>query len=812
MGQSVVNPKGYGTPIVGLFNNNGAMLSYGGLLKDSVTGEHTLIISKCTLEDNEEDGITCNITIESTSINLIDSQVFNHGNTLMVKFGYLQEGKVGFGVPYYLIVKDYRINYSEMISYDIELVDEKTFTSLSKPESNEIIDETRKAILEAEGEELDVNQFEEALSKESKQELRDVFKQLNTVRNNFKERSGEYVYHYKGHNYATWDDLNAYLRRSSTVRDNEFYKIRTMTPEQRSKEYQVRISDLNWLGRTNVKIGQFLNGNRGRGIKGYYRDWFKPLKDLYGFSIPTREGRHKWLNIKLLPEGYIPYRLWEKKKADPQTVEEHKKFAEQLKKSGGSDKWIEELKKSGFMFYATEGYTKSLSSVLYEYPNKLPLSYLLTNPIKALSFDNRGNLNEKAIDEIIDILISDATLARVEADMNLSNYNNLEKYLRSLIGGPHIITDKGDGNGVVVKTRDLDAAPYMALHYKGGTGDLLEVSIDTDFNEPEYVESETMTIDPETGEMIAVTDITHNQVAGSTSGTRGYVNAAMEAVANGTQMPDKQSFFRQELPGVNYHTESPAYLSEQTSFFTSAVDNTRFSRVLPGTYFDVKPDPIEDIIAEVENRKGDLNLKRIIADASLLGNPSLRSGMNFYLGGIANRFTGKYYGLSVTHSLDAKNGYTTKLELAKIPDIDTSAKQVTRQREEVKDGERRWVYSKAKLVEFNENNNYTGRSYAAEPIGSPGEKVLFTDPRFGVSGFYNAETGGVWPTGVQPTQLRDVIQESRKAYEAESRKLRDMSYDPAASINDDEKEARTQFFKVRPPETIIKQRKPNYNE
>lgn len=746
MGQSVVNPKGYGTPIVGLFNNNGAMLSYGGLLKDSVTGEHTLIISKCTLEDNEEDGITCNITIESTSINLIDSQVFNHGNTLMVKFGYLQEGKVGFGVPYYLIVKDYRINYSEMISYDIELVDEKTFTSLSKPESNEIIDETRKAILEAEGEELDVNLFEEALSKENKKELRDLFKQLNTVRNNFKERSGEYVYQYRGAYYASWDDLNAYLRSPYATRDNEFYKIRTMTPEQRSKEYQVKVSSLSWLGRTNVKIGRFLNGNRGSGYRGNWRNQFKPMKDLYGFSIYSREGHSQW---------------------------------------------VEELKKSGFMFYATEGYSRSINSLIH---------------------DSRGNLNEKAIDEIIDILISDATLSRVEADMNLSNYNNLEKYLRSLIGGPHIITDKGDGNGVVVKTRDLDAAPYMALHYKGGTGDLLEVSIDTDFNEPEYVESETMTIDPETGEMIAVTDITHNQVAGSTSGTRGYVNAAMEAVANGTQMPDKQSFFRQELPGVNYHTESPAYLSEQTSFFTSAVDNTRFSRVLPGTYFDVKPDPIEDIIAEVENRKGDLNLKRIIADASLLGNPSLRSGMNFYLGGIANRFTGKYYGLSVTHSLDAKNGYITKLELAKIPDIDTSAKQVTRQREEVKDGERRWVYSKAKLVEFNENNNYTGRSYAAEPIGSPGEKVLFTDPRFGVSGFYNAETGGVWPTGVQPTQLRDVIQESRKVYEAESRKLRDMSYDPAASINDDEKEARTQFFKVRPPETIIKQRKPNYNE
>lgn len=698
---SISNPLGYGHPLVGLFTSNSNLIAYGGLI-DSHTSEQGFIINSCEINDDEEEGITSTISIDLNKVGLSDSSFFHHGNKIVVRIGYLHEEQIFWGNPYHLIVLNKRIQYKEIINLTLELVDEKIYSSKigAAQGEDDILKRTRDEILKSEEIEIDIKELEDHIIQTDFANIEDIIIELNRIRINIFERSGYYIYTFRGENYETINDLRERARNSRE-------RSRGRTRDQWGE--LLRMSDWDiFKNYARLRSGTPRGDRFGRFYVVPGGEYKSHLIDLYGFSIGKR-GTDEMGN----------------------------------EYDRGQYEWVDFLEQQGIFERIKEHYGR----------------------YQALLFDQSGNFSPEQIDAFMQLLVDEWVLKRVQADLNKSGIQNLETYLRTKLGGPHILTDKGEGDGLEIKTRDLDAPAYMVLTYKGGSGDLLNVSIETNYEEPEFVTDEATDIDPETGNEVSYSTLQYNSTDGVKPGGAGqFVTHAINAVIEGRELP-KMSQFNQYIELTPFHvmdTGTPSELKPE-GFFTAAIDRTRVVKNIPPSRVLHKPLSITEVLNELDNRRGDINLKRIIANPEILGNPNLRSGQVFILTGVAKRFTGRYYALVANHSITISNGYIVKLEMGKIPEKAKGIILEKKEEEEVTSETRSWKYIKSgRVVEVDSEGNLTGAFHETHMVtdeGHPGEMKFYIK---NTPAWFDHERGMIYPSGFDPDFFEQSIRDFQK--------------------------------------------------
>ena len=686
---SNANPLGYGHPLVGLFRSSGEPIIFGSSdnsrLPNVFVSDHLFILKSCEIEDDEEDGITADLEIEMNHQGLVDSRHFHHSNKLVLRTGYLVGHDVIFGDPYHLIVLNKRVKYGDVISLNLELVDEKIYISkmVDHPsDHDDNLNRIEKSVLEAEGYEIDQEKVDKIKDAYDRMSLNEIFEELNKIRFNIQKRYGVYRYSFGGGQYNSIEDLREAARKMSTT-----YPLIDISPGLRTKAREIRtLSDMQiherYGRRMANKVGKFLIRNAQNK---------RNFTDFYGFTF---------CDI-------------------------------------GEKKWIDHLRDLGLLKIARERHGG--------------------NTVFAGLFYENGRFSESKIDEFIAAILDEWVFKRVKSDMNKSSINNLEYYLRSLLGGPHLLKDDGDGQGLHTEKRNVDKPAYSVLFYKGGPGDLLEVEIETNYEEPEFSSAEVSYIDPETGDEVYSTHMGYNQTDGvMTGGPQAYVDAAKIAIDNGRPVPPLSDFDRYYTvkPFREYSTESPAYYKED-GMPVVAVDRTAIVKRLPPVSFKHAPLAIEEVLAEIDNRRSDVNLKRIMANATILGNPNIKSGFVFVLSGINPRFAGRYYALSVTHSIDVTSGYKIKLVLGKIP-VQESRVLVTKKVEKEFDKfDYEWRYDKAsqKIFEYIDGEP-TGREEQVVVIGDEDTGLIKVDGR---PIWFDPERNMIYDSGYDPTYMEQKI-------------------------------------------------------
>jgi len=678
---STINPEGYGAPIVGLFDTNGNYLSFASLGYEpdhDQTREKAHQISSCDLSDDEEEGIEMILTIESEDINFIDSDHFQYGNMIVIRYGYIAEDRIFFGRGYYLVVKDFRAKYADNIEFTLILVDQVTFASSDRDqsESQQILDRVEDAIVSSEGLNLSVEEYNEYISKHDdaatlKINLNELFMELNKIRANFKERSGEYLikvpvgkrYHVSlgvNFGYLSFNTVSEFKQFFSTHEARDAYNlplgIRNIlakgTDEQIFNEFAILRSEAGWWLRHSV-------------VTRFPRD----AVDLYGFTIDSHHNR----NI-----------------------------------TRGEERWWDMLKEVGF-------YEK-----LKEHKN------LYGRPNQSILYDDKGNFDPDRLDAFIQSILDNRAWDYVQADMNKSGYENLRTYLRERFGDVNISDTAEDLRGPRLRERNLDRPPYMDLHFKG-TDDLLEIDFETNFEESEVVQSESVSVNPETGELVSMTQLHSNQTGNQNPDrVARYVDGAIKDIQEGKEPKPLENFSQLVMPGFRYDTGTHSY-QDKDGNYVSGVDHTRVVKKLPTTIFLSSPITLDEIKEEIDSRRADDNLKRITAYARLLGNPFISSGMVFRVSGVAKKFEGLYYALEVRHKIDSQNGYTTELDLGKIP-IQTVRGVIVefREEEDVNVTKKGWVIKGSRLVQIDYHGNEI-QSHNVEPMADNPNVYRFVD-------------------------------------------------------------------------------------
>jgi len=655
---SVINPKGYGAPVVGLFTIDGKPITFAGLNKEAIESEHYLTIAECMLWDDFEEGIELSLTLESVNPKLIDSEYFDYGNTIIIRFGYMVDENMHFGRIYQLIVKDHQVSYDETQSFSIDFVDQVTFHSQEKDQSNEpqVLEEASKAILQMEGgEDINIDDYHKAVLGGDKGALEKLFKELDKIRNNFKARSGEYV-----------------------------LKVPVKEFGARSYLYFPTVKD----------VREYFTQDSGRQQYAGEGHWSWLVEEREGVSMRNRLTNEQIFNLYAVRKDERSF--WSKLKGP---VWLHSKDAVDLygyaiNSSKGEKLWRKELEKIGIL-------------------DKLKEIRYLGMPNPSILYDSNGEFDPGRLDEFLEEFMDSEVLEYVQADMNKSGYNNLKEYLIKKFPD-HNYVDKADGNGPVLVKKDTEQQAFMDLVYKGGSGDLLKIRFDTDFQESEVSQSEATIVDPETGEVTKLSQIHSNQTGNEElNPTKRYVDDVVDAISNGEMPPALDTEYEAiNKPGFTYGHDRPAYQDRDGNFVPARDSARRIKRIAPTTFYS-KPGTVEEILREIDSRKEDKNLKRIIADAEILGNPYVNTGQVFNVKGVAHRFTGRYFALSVQHKIDPNSGYVTTIELGKIPKQKVHGIVIeTEDETEVKRETKRWKLRKSRAVLVDENR----QDVRSEPI------------------------------------------------------------------------------------------------
>ena len=287
-------------------------------------------------------------------------------------------------------------------------------------------------------------------------------------------------------------------------------------------------------------------------------------------------------------------------------------------------------------------------------------------------------IDSKFMDEVFQELLDQKALKFVEKDVNLSVIENLNKLKKQEPGGPHLINDLGRGDGTQVRTRNFLKSTYMELTYKGGGGDVIDMSFDTDFySSSGMASSSAISIDGDTGIITQSEDYyltNEGSIPRSHQDISEFLDSSVDKLIRNEELGedneiDIESFVNGEvkrqviLRGSTSRTDG--YEGDGTSVL--AIDRTAVYLNPSLRIFHAHgPSTIDRLRNEIDNRKADLDLKKITADVKIIGRPNIRSGMIFNIKGVSSLFTGRYYCISVSHNINSSNGYTTSLKLGKI--------------------------------------------------------------------------------------------------------------------------------------------------
>ena len=300
--------------------------------------------------------------------------------------------------------------------------------------------------------------------------------------------------------------------------------------------------------------------------------------------------------------------------------------------------------------------------------------------------------NRDLMDQVIEAIFDEKIYPVVKNDINLSIKENIQKELNETPGGPHRIVDTGEGGGSPIKSgRNFNGRTFMNLKYRGGSGDLLRVSFETDYYSTSVVSSQAVSVDDDSGDIVSVTELNYGSGQGATiertpEEVKRFVDSAV------AQINENQLTGENKDIGLNQFIDGPTrrYIvapdwgtrheyQDASGNFVSGRSTTAV--YLPPQIMDVvasRPGTIEQIQNEIDNRRGDRNIKQVTADAVIIGRPDVRTGFIFYLDGVAKRLVGRYYALSIKHSISPDNGYTTTLKLGKIPGVQSIGRSIVK--------------------------------------------------------------------------------------------------------------------------------------
>lgn len=598
-----INPEGYGAPIVGLFSS-GRLLFYSAMKDNFQNSQGGYWISNFKLDEDDEDGVNVEISIHTNNVKLIDTSYFVKGSSLSVAIGYITKDGPKFGPPWYLVLKDFKANYNETITFDLILVDSLTFSQMDKGD-----DKYHKALDNLRNELEVIDKAEEDVK--TPKDLQDLLIFVNKLRENVKWRNQLRVFRY----YETPllpsgpGDKNVYT----------FYDLdefREFIKEKKGKEYSDHELIQSYSTSYRNNVGALAIRLRMRN---------SPLVDLFGNPMGFEdEGMRQWQEMLEITG------VWE-------IVE--RRASEQ-----------------GHPLYGR------LRRVLA--------------------------LDEQFMDEVFQEYIDKKALQYVQQDVNLNLKDNLKKIQNQQPGGPFQISDLGRNDGVNVRVRDFNRPAIMSLVFKGGAGDLLNITFETDFYKSPITSTQAISIDGDSGKIISSEDYhftADGHIPRSDEEVSRFIDDAVDKMIRNEELGEENkidfdSFIKGPI-GKEFTLRGPTsraagYNPDGTTVLP--IDMT--SVVLPNSlrvFYADGPSTIDKIKNEIDNRKGEIDIRVITSEATIIGRPNFRSGLVFNVQGVSSRLTGRYYCLAISHIVNPESGYICKLSLGKILTPGPASRNVT---------------------------------------------------------------------------------------------------------------------------------------
>ena len=632
---NTINPRGIGNPIAGIFTASGTLLAYSPILNNSGSGipesESGYYVSSCIVEEDDEDGVRADITLHTNDVKLIDNQYFVKGATLRVATGYIEKEGPKFGPSWSLVLKDFKANYDDHITYTLLLVDALSLTKVDKG------DDIARRALDQLGDQLDQIERGEELVEEGLTDLDYLMEQINKIRENIKWRNEKRGFQY-------------YHRRPSGV--------------------NVRIGSTTY----NLELAPDL-GYWSRGELRFFED-----PEVFREFIREKEPDSDYTERELIEKFSIPSTgsrgLWQRLIFSKSPVRDL--FGFEMGGHGdrqagieGDAEWVEMLEELGIMDIVRRRKQDA---------GHIPIWKLVEGLHKDQEF------MEGVLQEYLDM----KALEFVERDVNLSVEANLRRIQNEQPGGPFQITDLGRSDGSQVRTRNFNGPVFMDLIYRGGEGDLLNISFETDFYPTSMPSSQAISVDNETGDITASQSHymdTTGHIPRSPEEVAEFVDQALETSVNNNRNGTNESLGLSEFLDerivttevtLGGSTMRPAGYSPDGNP-ALAIDRTAvYLDMTMRTFHSGGPGTIDQIRNEIENRKGEMDIRRIKANATIIGRPLIRSGMIFNVLNISSRLAGRYYCLGVKHVIDPNNGYVCQLELGKIIPPQPQGNTVTR--------------------------------------------------------------------------------------------------------------------------------------
>lgn len=637
------------SPVVRLYN-------IGGLPLD-LTEEFSYEIPSFDGEIDEKDGIDFNITLEITKQSIIDYSVFDRLNPLIVRFGYINK----LSRPFTLFIKEQKVNFkADGISMILNLVDETTLAKSNRDQSDDKID----SLLNDLGANKD-NPTKDSTSIDLSSPEK-VLQNYQIALENLKAREANL----SGDNYVLdipldWIDYNKFQSTYSYMGEPGV-----------SNPYQYEINIINdvlsMIKNPDKKWWEFSRNRWFRTsdlgkVRGY-------LKDNIVIRIEPIEGsllKQKNISINDISDFELLTYLKPKKMSfsdhfgfslDGPSLGKFTDLYGLTNSDKDHSKWCAKLNAMGF--------TKNIRNTWY-------------TPEGDIDWD----IVEKSFKDIGEFWAAYA-LKYVKSDLNLTTYNNLVKELVEEEGNP-ILNDDGSGSGARVIKRDLDQVPIKSYYYNAEPGDVISVSIETDYSQATDIgEDVALNVDPETGSVITDQSFRINNPTDNMNSedVQNYLKQLMEAKQHNVENPDDQvnmpNLIDLGISGwtggnmLKYATEYPEKQYNQGTdnplddYSTSAVDETRVVMNIPMGLYNPGPISIDRAVNELQNMKRDQDLKKISAEMEIVGDPLIEVSQVINILNISNRFNGKYYIIKIKHKINTNSGYTTTIMAGKIPVID----------------------------------------------------------------------------------------------------------------------------------------------
>lgn len=241
-------------------------------------------------------------------------------------------------------------------------------------------------------------------------------------------------------------------------------------------------------------------------------------------------------------------------------------------------------------------------------------------------------------------------------------------------GGPFIVETRDDE--LIIKKRDFTQTPYRSYEYGGPTGELFEFAPETKTLNRKGAGSGLGFSGWNPLDKSFFSGVAGNHGDPTLAGLHKQLDDYEEWEREGKG--EATAFFRPTLPfnrksadgrDLNYrnstalwNTAVPIKVSEHVAALKATIKDLEAKT--KGMYNPLGTNPI-DAYSQAANLKDASELQRNPATASVWGDPALKVGMIITILNVSKKYSGNYYIIKATHTMDRSSGYITELEMVR---------------------------------------------------------------------------------------------------------------------------------------------------